>query len=219
MVRLARPAIFLVTSGGSRSENDEGWREAIRASTEGAAAGIDFVQLREPRLPDRALATLVRQVLRESHGSATSVVVNDRPDIALACGAAGVHLRANGLDPARVRSLLAGGMIVGRSVHSLAEAREAGVSGAVDYLFFGTVFPSASKPAGHAVQGTSALRTVCETVRVPVIAIGGISLENVREVAAAGAAGIAAIGLFTARGRTVSIGVQELVRRVRAAFA
>jgi thiamine-phosphate diphosphorylase len=219
MVRLARPAIFLVTSGLSRGENDDGWRTAIRSSTEGAAAGIDVVQIREPWLSDRALATLVRQVLRDIQGVPAVVVVNDRPDIALTCGASGVHLRSTGIDAARVRSLLSKDMIVGRSVHSIAEARDAAASGAVDYLFFGTVFRSASKPGGHPVQGTGALRSVCEAVNVPVIAIGGVSLDNVREVAQAGAAGVAAIGLFAEGGGTFPGGLPAIVRRLRAAFA
>jgi thiamine-phosphate pyrophosphorylase len=217
MVRLACPAIFLVSPGLSRSEDDEGWRRVVRSSAAAATTGIDVIQIREPWLPDRALARLVREVLQRAEGSATSVVVNDRPDIALACGAAGVHLRSAGMEPSRVRTLLSTDMLVGRSVHSVAAAREA-ASGGVDYVFFGTIFSSPTKPAGHPVQGTAELRSVCEAVGVPVIAIGGITLENVSDVARAGAAGVAAIGLFAEATGPDGAEMSTVVRRLRRAF-
>jgi thiamine-phosphate diphosphorylase len=218
MIGLPRPAIFLVTAGAATREEDEGWLTALRTAAQAAAAGVDVVQIREPRLTDRALAALVRRALRETNASRTAVIVNDRADVAIACGAAGVHLRADGIAAARVRTLLSSGFLVGRSVHSVTEARAAATVGGVDYLFFGTVFPSASKPHGHQVQGTPGLRAVCESVSVPVIAIGGISVGNVREVRTAGAAGIAAIGLFAESSRTSPSGVSAAVRDVRDAF-
>jgi thiamine-phosphate pyrophosphorylase len=218
MARLGRPAVFLVTSGAARRKVDEGWQAAISGASRAAAAGIDVIQVREPDLPDRALAELVRTVVGETDGSQTMVVVNDRPDVAVSAGAAGVHLRADGMPAARVRMLAPPGFLVGRSVHSLAEAREAALEGAVDYLFFGTVFRSASKSAGHEVQGTEALRIVCQSVGLPVIAIGGITARNAPEIAAAGAAGLAAIGLFAEGSLTEPGGLPALVRELREAF-
>jgi len=216
MAGLARPAIVLVTSGAATGEREEGWRAAIASASQAAAAGIDVVQIREPRLTDRSLGALVRCALRETQGSRTAVVVNDRPDIARCCGAAGVHLRADGMSAARVRGLLPGEFLVGRSVHSFAEAGEA--DRAVDYLLFGTVFESPSKSSGHVVQGPAALESICQRVNIPVIAIGGITVANVRKVAAAGAAGVAAISLFADAERTYPGGLSAVVRDLRAAF-
>jgi thiamine monophosphate synthase len=104
-------------------------------------------------------------------------------------------------------------------VHSLAEARAAAAEGAVDYVFFGTVFRSGTKSTAHAVQGTAALRTVCQSVSIPVIAIGGITAENAAAVAAAGASGLAAIGLFAENQGANAGRLGGLVRRLREAFA
>ena len=218
MQGLARPAIFLVTTGAATCEDDKGWHAALESASLAAAAGIDVVQVREPNLPDRALVTLVRLVVRATTGSPTAVVVNNRPDIAVAAGASGVHLRGEGVSAARVRTIVPSGFLIGRSVHSLAEARAAALEGGVDYLFFGTTFRSASKLPGHEVQGAAALAAVCRDTRIPVIAIGGVTLQNAREVAAAGAAGIAAIGLFADAARGQSGRMAQVARELRAAF-
>jgi thiamine-phosphate pyrophosphorylase len=88
------------------------------------------------------------------------------------------------------------GFLIGRSVHSLAEADAAVAGGGCDYLLFGTVFPSGGKPEGHPVAGLEALRVVCVRSPLPVIAIGGINEERAAEVRNAGAAGFAAVGMF-----------------------
>ena len=95
-----------------------------------------------------------------------------------------------------MRERVGKGFLIGRSVHDLAEATAADRDGGCDYLLFGTVYPSRSKPEGHRVAGLDALRDVCRGVSLPVVAIGGITRERVAAVSAAGAAGIAAIGLF-----------------------
>jgi len=95
-----------------------------------------------------------------------------------------------------VRRIVPDGFLVGRSVHSEEEALAVQAEGGCDYLFFGTVFRSASKPDDHRVAGLEGLRRVCAAISLPVIAIGGVSPGRVREVTAAGAAGIAAISLF-----------------------
>jgi thiamine-phosphate diphosphorylase len=88
------------------------------------------------------------------------------------------------------------GFILGRSVHSLAEIDAAVADGACDYLMFGTVFPSAGKPAGHPVAGLDALREACRRSPLPVIAIGGIDRSRLAEIEQSGAAGFAAVGMF-----------------------
>jgi thiamine-phosphate pyrophosphorylase len=177
-----------------------------------AAEGVDLVQVRERGLDDRALLELVRGVLDRVRGTATRVVVNDRTDVALGAGAHGVHLRGDSVAARRVRTLVPSGFLVGRSVHTLDEAIAIDREGAVDYLIFGTVFPSASKPAGHRVAGVEELAAVCAAVRAPVLAIGGIDAARAAEVRRAGARGVAAIGLFAgSRAR-------EAIQEVRRAF-
>jgi thiamine-phosphate pyrophosphorylase len=149
-------------------------------------------------------------------GTACLLLINDRVDVAVAAGADGVHLPASGLPAARVRAITPSRFVVGRSVHSVQDAVEAERAGGCDYLIFGTVFESASKPFGHPVAGLSALADVCAAVSLPVLAIGGITLERVASVAAAGAAGIAAIGLFA-----IDSGpeLNDAAERIRRAFA
>ncbi len=101
------------------------------------------------------------------------------------------------------------------SVHNEVEARAAERDGGCDYLIFGTVFESASKPAGHPIAGVEALARVCAAVSLPVLAIGGIALGNIDDVVRAGAAGAAAIGLF---GKGDERDLADRVRRIHAAF-
>ena len=196
---MQRPIICLVTAGDARRA---ACTDRIRAAV---AAGVDLVQIREPALDGGALTEAARSAVAAARGSRTRVVVNDRLDVALAAGAAGVHLRGTSFPALRARRAAPEGFLIGRSVHSPAEAVEAEAAGDCDYLVFGTVFPSASKPADLAPAGLAALRDACAAVGLPVLAIGGVSLTNVRDVAAAGAAGIAAITLFDDPDRVESI--------------
>ncbi len=124
------------------------------------------------------------------------VVVNDRLDVAIAAGAAGVHLRADSIPASRAREVAGAGFVVGRSVHEEEEASAIEAAGGCDYLIFGTVFQTPSKPVGHLVAGVRNLANVCARVRVPVLAIGGISIETAAAAVGAGASGVAAISLF-----------------------
>jgi thiamine-phosphate pyrophosphorylase len=162
-----------------------------------AAAGAAFIQVRERQLSDRALVAFVRELVECTRDRECRVLVNDRPDIALAAGAAGVHLKDRSLAAADVRRIVPAAFIVGRSVHSEGDATAAEAAGGCDYLLFGTVFPSASKPDDHPIAGIDALRRVCERVSLPVLAIGGINTGRAQSVAAAGAAGAAGISLFS----------------------
>ena len=190
MTPLRRPIVCIVTSG--RGEPGP----IIDTAAAAARAGADLVQIRERRLDDRALLDLVRLAIQATSGTRTRVLVNDRADVALAGGAAGVHLRESSMAASRVRAVVPDKFLVGRSVHSLSAAREAEADGGCDYLVFGTVFHSPSKPGGHGAAGVDALAEVCRAVRLPVLAIGGITEARVADVARAGAAGIAAIRLF-----------------------
>jgi thiamine-phosphate pyrophosphorylase len=159
-------------------------------------AGVELVLVREPDLDARHLARLVRDLVAVRRATATRLVVNDRLDVALAEGADGVHLRGDSFAASAVRRIVPPGFVVGRSVHTVAEARAAGP---VDYLVAGTVFPTVSKPAAVAWLGVEGLSSIARAVSAPVLAIGGMTAAHLADVQAAGAAGVAAIGLFIDR--------------------
>jgi thiamine-phosphate pyrophosphorylase len=171
-------------------------RDSIRRV---AAARIDWIQIREKDLETRALVEVARFAVAETRSASTKVQVNDRLDVALAAGAAGVHLGENSLPVETVsewrRSAGRLDFRVGVSCHSLEAARAADRGGA-DYIFFGPVFATPSKAAFGPPQGIERLREVCAAIEIPVLAIGGVGAENVRACIGAGAAGIAAIRLF-----------------------
>ena len=191
-----------------------------------AAAGIDLIQLREKDLSGRDVASLTREALRRASKlasraqAAPRILVNDRLDVALAEKAAGVHLSENSLPVHEAKRLLLAypalpsfspDFLFGVSCHSLEAAQSAAVAGA-DYVFFGPVFATPSKAAFGAPQGLERLAEVCRSVNVPVLAIGGISLENVASCFSAGASGIAAIRLFQNSADPVAI-VQAIRRQ------
>jgi thiamine-phosphate pyrophosphorylase len=173
----------------------------VEQARRAAAAGVDLIQVRERDLDSAALAALVAEVVAVTRGSPTRVVVNDRIDVALAAGAAGVHLRGDSVPVAVARKLLPAPRLVGRSVHRAAEASAA--AGA-DYLIAGTVFSSPSKPGAVELIGIDGLRAIVRATTVPVLAIGGITPDRIAAVLDAGAAGIAAIGLFIDSLKTAS---------------
>lgn len=188
-----RPVLYLVTSGGcipGRSFAD--FLEVLRNA---ARSGIDAIQIRERGLSDRALVDLVRDTITACREEQVPVLVNDRPDVALSAGAAGVHLREDSVGSDRVRSIVPPGFVIGRSVHSIAAAESAAEKGC-DYLLVGSVYSSPSKPPGHPTLGIPQLGEICRRIPLPVIAIGGIDESNAAAVASAGAAGIAAISAF-----------------------
>jgi thiamine-phosphate pyrophosphorylase len=160
-----------------------------------AAAGVHLIQVREHDLDARALFELVKRCVAAVRATRTRILVNDRADIALAAGAAGVHLRGDSVPASRIRRVAPRGFLVGRSIHGVDEAAAVAAAGGVDYLLFGTVFDTVSKP-GRPPAGVEALAAVAARVPIPVLAIGGITAARTGRLAAAGAAGYAAIGLF-----------------------
>jgi thiamine-phosphate pyrophosphorylase len=155
----------------------------------------NWIQIREKDLSARQLFALVRYAIDVSAPAGVKILVNTRFDIALAAGAAGVHLPSGSPSPERFRSLLPSGFLVGVSCHTLPELRAAEAGGA-DYAFFGPVFPPRSKSSDLMPRGLAGLKQAARSVRIPVLALGGITPENVEACAAAGSAGIAAISLF-----------------------
>jgi thiamine-phosphate pyrophosphorylase len=219
-IGLPRPVICLVTD--RRRVDPPGAVSLVRLVGRAAAAGVDIIHVRESGLNDRQLAGLVRDVLAAVRGTPARVVVNDRADVALATGAHGVHLRADSISGTRVRQLSPPGFLIGRSVHTRPEAVAAARSG-VDYLVAGTVYPTLSKPESSPLLGLAGLIELVRAVDIPVLAIGGVVADNVWDIAASGAAGVAAIGLFAsiptdARDAHFDRALQELVARLRAPF-
>jgi thiamine-phosphate pyrophosphorylase len=162
------------------------------------AAEVDFLQVRERDLEAKDLVRLVADLVALARGTQTAVLVNDRVDVAIACGAAGVHLRADSVPADGVRAIAPPGFVIGRSVHSVAEAVAA--QPCVDYLIAGAVWPSASKAAGHPTLGPGGFSDIAAAVRVPVLAVGGVTLDRMADIARAGGTGAAAIGLFMSAG-------------------
>jgi thiamine-phosphate pyrophosphorylase len=155
-----------------------------------AAGRATILQVRAPLSTVRAIEQEARALVATSP---VPVVVSSRCDIALAAGAAGVNLPENDITVAAARALM-GERLVGRSVHSLESALRAESEGA-DYVIFGPVWASASHPASPPA-GTTALAEVANALRIPVVAIGGVTEGRIAECHAAGAAGYAAIRLF-----------------------
>ena len=160
------------------------------AVRQAVAGGVGMVQLRERDLPGGELLALAMNI-KDGVGPDALFIVNERADVALACGADGVHLGEAAMPVPTVRSLVGDGMLIGRSVHSVEAAVRAKAEGA-DYLIIGTVFQTASK-AGLRPAGVELLREVARAVSLPFLGIGGVSTGNVGAVMAAGASGAAVV--------------------------
>ena len=197
---MSPPSLYAVTDRRRQSLTDAA---LIERAAWLAAAGVDMIQIRERDLCDRALVALVRAIVQAVSTTATRVLVNDRADIAVAAGAHGVHLRGDSIAAPRIRQGLqrshgshGSHFLIGRSVHSVAEAKSIAQEGGCDFLLFGTVFPSAGKDPGHEVAGLAPLAAAVRAVSLPVLAIGGIDVARAPEIAAAGAAGVGGVDVF-----------------------
>ena len=156
--------------------------------------GVGMVQLREKDLSAHDLYELGMRVKTVISGRA-KLVVNDRVDVALSLNADGVQLPEDGMPVAEARRIVGPDMLIGRSVHSVSGAVEAQSDGA-DFLIAGTIFRSHSHPDG-AAQGTNLLRSLCREVSLPVLAIGGVTSQNVHDVMEAGCSGAAVISAIS----------------------
>ncbi len=160
-----------------------------------AQAGIDLVQIREKDLETRRLLELASAALQAAEGSSSQIVVNDRVDLALATGAAGVHLGTQSLPASAVRGIVPAGFLVGVSCHSTQEAENAEAAGA-DYILFGPIFETPSKLGCGPPLGLATLQRVAHRVKLPLLALGGITIQRIQQCLQAGAAGIAGIRIF-----------------------
>lgn len=195
---------FASMTGLPASAGTELLRECIRRVTAAEQGlGQGWIQIREKDLEGCALLELARFAVREARAASARVLINDRLDVALAANAAGVHLGEQSL-PLEIlaqwrRSAGRPDFMIGVSTHSL-EAARAAERGGADYIFFGPVFTTPSKAEYGAPQGIERLREVCAAVAIPVLAIGGVTYENMFMCLEAGAAGVAAIRWFQSVG-------------------
>lgn len=201
MSRHVQPVIYLITSGATNVQTIPSSKEfvdVLEVVTAAVAAKVSLIQLREKLLSARVLFELTAQAAELTRNSETRLLVNDRADIARAAGAAGVHLSTRSLGVDVIRRTFGPEFLIGVSTHTIAEARAAREH--ADFAVFGPVFRTESKKNYGAPQGVAKLAEVArEVAPFPIIALGGISVDQLAACRAAGAAGIAGIGIFNPR--------------------
>lgn len=172
--------------------DEEDFFHQIEAAVRGGAA---IVQLREKRLEDDAFLAEARRFAALCRELGAVSIINDRPDIALAAGADGVHVGQDDLAAGRARALLGPGKLLGVSAHSRTEALRARAAGA-DYLGVGAAFATGTKADARPISRET-IRAVTAAVDIPAVAIGGVSRENILELRGLGLAGVAVVsGIF-----------------------
>lgn len=192
---------------------DRGWLKEgeclADAVEELLKAGVTCVQLREKEADDELLLQEALELKALCNRYQVPLIINDRPDIAKEAGADGVHVGLSDMGIEKAREFLGDGFIIGGSAHNVKEALAAQEAGA-DYIGCGAVFGSRTKKDVTKLPAAE-LKRICGSVRIPVVAIGGIRLENVEELAGTGADGVAVISaLFGAEDKEAA--VREFLR-------
>lgn len=184
---LPSPELHVITNGRQTLD------EVLRMAEAALAGGMNFLHIREKQKTARECmdwAYALAQVIPKQ-----CLIINDRVDVAAALECRGAHLAYHSLTPVEARKVLADDQWIGRSVHSAEEAEKAASEG-VNYVLYGHLFPSGSKP-GVPPRGTAELARISASLTIPVIGLGGITPENVSQVLAAGCAGIAVLSGIT----------------------
>ena len=198
----SRPLIYLITD--RRRMLPPKSRDQTSAQTElisrAVDAEVDLLQIRERDLSAREVLALADVAAKIANGSNTRILVNDRADVAL-CAGVGVHLTTRSLNPLNIleafgREAFGSELLIGASTHSLEEAENAELGG-VDFVVFGPIFETESKLKYGTPVGPDALGRVTSRLKIPVLALGGINMQNFRKALEAGAAGIAGISIFS----------------------
>ena len=196
---LSKPILYLITRGAT-TETTTGdspeFKQILEQISSAVAAGIDLIQIREKRLAARVLFELTEHAVAITRGTDTQLLVNDRADIAAAVAAGGVHLATTSLPTSIIRATFGDDFLIGASTHSR-EQLHAARDGGADFAVFGPIFETGSKlqygPPLGLEQLTNAAR---ELPAFPLLALGGMSVENAQQCIRAGASGIAGITLF-----------------------
>ncbi|HJX82755.1 MAG TPA: thiamine phosphate synthase, partial [Candidatus Angelobacter sp.] len=201
---VASSLVLCYITDRSQFAGDRTTQEArlLEKIAECSAAGVDYIQLREKDLSGRDLEGLAHRASSAlSRGSKTRLLINSRVDVALACGAHGVHLPAHNVSASEVRAVFnqarTASPIISVACHSIEDVVQAESDGA-DFVVFGPVFEKAGQPRSEGVQRLSSAchRKPVHGVAIPVLALGGVALENAGQCVRAGAKGTAAIRLF-----------------------
>ncbi len=198
--------LYLVTD--SRGIDCTEFLKRIEAACRGGAA---LVQLREKNRCSRDLLALAKQVKLVTDKFHVPLIINDRADIALACGAAGVHGGSEDIPIADLRRIMGENSIIGATAKSLPQALQAQADGA-DYLGVGAIFPTATKDA--VLTDIDMLRNICAKVSVPVCAIGGITAENCGVLSGSGISGLAVVSAIMSADDSEAA-ASELLRKAR----
>lgn len=179
---------------------DRSWtgeREILEQVEEAIQGGASCVQLREKELDEETFLREAKDICALCRRYGVPFIVNDNVDVALACGADGIHVGQEDLTASEVRRRVGAGMMLGVSVHTVEEARQAVADGA-DYLGLGAVFPTSTKTDVDQMP-SDLLRTICQSVDVPIVAIGGINKTNIQKLSGSGVDGVALVSaIFSA---------------------
>jgi thiamine-phosphate pyrophosphorylase len=193
------PIIYLITSGAtgaSTTPASEDFRQLLKLVEAAVAANVNLLQIREKNLNARVLYELTTQAAEITRASSTRLLVNDRADIARAARADGVHLTTKSITASVIRRTFGDHFLIGVSTHSLEEARES-YHGGADFAVFGPVFDTTSKRMYGGPPGIRVLEGVAvQLAPFPILALGGVTRDNVADCFRAGASGIAAIRLL-----------------------
>lgn len=181
----------------------------VEIAKKALAGGASVIQLRDKVRNDREMFLIAREMAKICHAYGAYLIVDDRVDVALASGADGVHLGPEDLPVFEVRKIAPENFIIGATVHSVEEALRAQEEGA-DYLGAGSVFPTKTKRREITLIGVDGLREIVSSVSVPVVAIGGIRIESLREIFGVGASGVAMCSYILSQSD-----IEEATRRVR----
>jgi thiamine-phosphate pyrophosphorylase len=215
MSRHVQPDSYLITSGATNAQTTPSSREfldVLNVVTVAVAAKVSFIQLREKLLSARVLFELTVQAAEITRKSETRLLVNDRADIARAAGVAGVHLSTRSLTADVIRRTFGPDFLIGVSTHSLTEALAA--RNHADFAVFGPIFKTESKKNYGTPQGVEKLAEVARSVApFPIVALGGVGLDRLAECSAAGACGVAGIGIYQDR-----VALPHIVNRIREVF-
>lgn len=189
---ISRASLYVLIGGCEAATGDDS--KLVSLVGDLVRAETDFIQLRDKSLTDRQLIDVARKIAGLVRGSETRFIVNDRPDIAVAAGADGVHVGQDELEVADARRIVGAARMIGVSTHSIEQARQAVLDGA-NYIGVGPVFPSTTKSFDSHV-GLELVRQVADEIRLPAFAIGGIGLNNAADVSKAGLSRVAVSGVI-----------------------